>query len=269
MSLIERTLKAEGVSFSYDLTSGKKDATRLAKNAVREGNKIVAVVGGDGTIHEAANGMVDGKSTLGIIPLGTGNDIARYLGIPKDPVEACRVLINGREKIIDSVKIGDKRYIGVGGTGIDAEVTALANRTRKFPAVYIYCVFRTLFGYKPKEIHIQHEGGDYRGLITLVAAGNTSSYGNGMFITPNAQADDGLLDVCLAEGMGKISILRLFPKLFKGSHLGDKKVKSFRTSKMTLDSPSEMEFYADGELIGVLPLTLEIIPKSLRVMTPI
>jgi len=158
--------------------------------------------------------------------------------------------------------------VGVGGTGIDAEVTALANRMRKFPAVYTYCVFRTLFAYKPKEIHIEHDGGHYRGRITLVAVGNTSAYGNGMFITPHAQADDGLLDVCLAEGMGKISILRLFPKLFKGEHLGDRRVKSFRTAKLTLSSSSDMEFYADGERVSKLPVTIEVIPRSLRVMVP-
>ena len=228
----------------------------------------MAVVGGDGLIHEAANGLVGTESSLAIVPLGTGNDIARYLGIPTDVDGACRVLLQGQEKIIDSIKIGEERYIGVGGTGIDAEVTALANRTRKFPAVYIYCVFRTLFAYKAKEVHIQYDEGEYRGRITLVAAGNTSSYGNGMFITPNAVADDGLLDVCLAEEMGKISLLGLFSKLFKGRHLGDRRVKSFRTAKLTLGSPSDMEFYADGERISRLPVTLEVIPKSLRVMVP-
>lgn len=266
----------------YTESRSQNDLVEIAAKATKDGYDTVVAVGGDGTIHYVLTGIVEtllnqanNKTALGIIPLGRGNDIARTLKIPTDPKIACDILMTNKRQLTDVAYTGKNFYIGVAGLGFDSEATRLANETKLkgggLPAVFIYgySVLKALIGYKPKKIKITHDTGTFEGKIMLTAISNGQAYGGGMFITPIAEVNDGLLDICVLKEISKLKLIANFSKVLRGTHLGHPYIEYIRSKKVEVQALDEiMEFYGDGEYLEETPLKVEILKHCLPVIIP-
>jgi YegS/Rv2252/BmrU family lipid kinase len=245
---------------------------QLALQAKERGCKTIIVCGGDGTINEAINALVDSDVKLGVLPLGTGNDFARTLGIKEDLDFACNVLRDEKVRKVDLVKVnGDKYYGSVGGIGFDAEVASWANRYKRFApgaTIYLLAILAKLFTYKFKKVAIAHDTGNHTGEILMAAIGNTEWYGGGINITPTAIMDDGVLDICVVDKINKFKLLLLLPSAFKGNHARFSEVKLYRTKKISISSETPLQLLGDGEILGETPVSLEVIPHALNIIAP-
>lgn len=251
-----------------------KDA--LAK-VVAEGVDAVFAVGGDGTANLAVDAIAGTGTPLGLVPAGTGNDLGSALRLPtNDPtaslalaVEALRL---GRTRPIDAVKaIGpetDRWFACVLGAGFDSVVNETANTMRwpKGPQRYNVAIARELPRFKPVEFEVTIDGKSYSGPKMLVALGNARSYGGGIQIAPNAELDDGLIDVCLLGPVGLVDFVRTLPKARTGKHIGHPQVQIVRGREVTLRSEGLIA-YADGERFGPLPMTCTSVPGALRLLS--
>ncbi|RMG52902.1 MAG: diacylglycerol kinase family lipid kinase [Acidobacteria bacterium] len=250
----------------------------LARQGVHRRVDVIVACGGDGTVHHIVQTLSSSGAALGVIPVGTGNDIARHLGLPTDIRSACEVLQRGKPRPVDVARVGfggaedrPRIYLSVAGVGLDAEVNRLAQRgSRWLPGktVYLYAALRALSKFTPRHMEVTCDAYRFRGEMTLVAVGNTSSYGGGLKILPQAKPDDGWLDVCLVKKASRVELLQQFPRLYAGTHIHHPAVEIRRARCVTLSSVDHLELFADGEYICNLPVTIEIAPQSLSVIAP-
>ncbi|MEW5725616.1 MAG: diacylglycerol kinase family protein [Thermodesulfobacteriota bacterium] len=266
-----RILEAAGVSYDLAESASAQDVTDRARLAARQGYDRVLVVGGDGTWHYALNGLAHTGTVGAIVPSGRGNDFGRNLHLPGTLPETVAVALRGQVRELDLVWTGLRHYVGVAGVGFDSEVTECANT--KVPLftgalAYTAAVFYKLFSFKPKRLRIVHDQGVFDGLVMFAVFGNSKSYGGGMFITPEAEMDDGLIDVLIVHKIGVLNLLATMPKVFSGRHLPHPSIETLRTTRAELTSPDKMDLYGDGEYIQPVPTTLEIRPKALKVAAP-
>jgi diacylglycerol kinase (ATP) len=270
--LLRQKLLDRKISFHLQFSENAEHVTHLARQAQGEGYNLIVSCGGDGTAHRSLQAMVGSPFTLGLIPLGSGNDFPRNLGIAEDLDFACDLLQNGKERKIDVIQVDSGRYMGgVGGVGFDSEVNAIANRLTRFvsgKAAYILPVLYKTMVYRPKEISLHLDDGPLKGRILMVAFGNIKSYGKGMQITPLAEPDDGLLDICWVDPVKKIRLYRFFPTVFTGKHIEMPEVHYYRSTTARVESSVPMDFYGDGEFLCQTPFTLRILPQALRVLVP-
>ncbi|MFW0789952.1 YegS/Rv2252/BmrU family lipid kinase [Gordonia sp. CPCC 205333] len=259
------------------------DAERLAAEACRRDDiDALVAIGGDGSIRLALDAALatGAKKPVGVIPAGTGNDLARALKIPIDDVPgAVSVIVGGRTTRIDlgRVTLGDgvtTTFVTVAATGFDAEVTARAVSMvwPRGQARYTLAALRELVGLKSRRYRIVVDGElEVDADVVFAAVGNTRSYGGGMLITPGASLTDGELDVTLASyqrRFGRITVARIFPRVFKGTHVEHPLVRTLRGAKIEIDSEPTALVSVDGDVIGSLPATLEALPSSVLVFTP-
>ncbi len=268
---VARSLEKLGVEFQAVFTEGPGHAVELTREAIRAGSRVVAACGGDGTVQEVINGLNGSPAVIGFIPCGTGDDLAVNLGIPNEPHQACSTLAEGTVRHIDLARVGTTVYACVAGAGFDSMVNRAANSGVRFlrgTSVYIWSVLKTLAAFKPLEMTVETDGAVWTGRAMFVVAANAASYGGGMKIAPHARMDDGLLDVVIIEELSKVELLRVFPKVFSGSHITHPRVKSLRARKVSLASPRRLELFGDGEYITDLPVTIEVLPAALPVLVP-
>ena len=226
--------------------------------------------GGDGTVHLALNSMPDNVA-LAVIPLGTGNDFSRYLGI-KNVKNALNVLATGQASALDYGLVTlangvERKFLGVASCGFDAQVNERANTYRGPSGTlkYLAALFVELSKLSPSNFTVVSDGAALRcELLTLVAVGNTSSYGGGMKICPTANAADGLFEVTYVQAVTRRLLVRVLPKVFWGGHVSHPKVKQQTASVVELGGDS-FAVYADGELIGKGPIKVELMPRGVRV----
>jgi len=264
-------LRNKGLDFVLRESKSAENLTELAAQAARSDCDRVIVVGGDGTWHYALNGLAYTDKPVALIPCGRGNDFRRNINLPEKVTQAVEVALHGRIKELDLVWTGLRHYIGVGGVGFDSEVTECANTQVPIftgTLAYTVAVFYKLFAFKPKKLTIIHDHGVYENKVMFAVFGNSKSYGGGMMITPEAEMDDGLIDVLIVEEIGVPSLLATLPKVFSGRHLSHPAVTTFRTTRAEISSPDKMDLYGDGEYIQPVPATLEIRPKALKVLVP-
>ncbi|MGW6952064.1 diacylglycerol kinase [Streptomyces xanthophaeus] len=266
-------LRAAGLSVRTVLGGDGPDALARLRTAVREGTGAVIAVGGDGMVSLALQALAGTQVPLGVVAVGTGNDFARTLGLPvREPARAGRLaagaLKEGRIRDIDLGRADGTWYGTVLCSGFDSRVNDRGNRMR-LPAgrfKYDLAMVPELAAFRPFPYRITLDGG---GVIeteaTLVAVGNGSSYGGGMRICADAVPDDGLFDVAVVGDCSRATLLKVFPQVYKGTHLGHPKVSVHRAVKVTLEAPG-ITAYADGEPLGPLPVTAECIPAALRVL---
>ncbi len=246
---------------------------KLARAAADDGHDLVAC-GGDGLVTEVAGVAADTGRRLAIVPTGAGNDFARVLGYdPKHPLQAFSVIERGRDQVVDLGRVNGRWYTCVTASGFDAEANRWANSVRRLSGttLYIAAVLRTLAVYKPHRFRVTVDGEAIETTAWLVAVGNGPAYAGGMRVTPNAKLHDGLLDVTIVGAMGRPEFLVNFPRVFKGTHIGHRKVTTLRGREVQLESldPSvPMEVYADGERVGPLPGTMEAVRDALNVRVP-
>jgi diacylglycerol kinase (ATP) len=279
--IISRLLERIGLPFDFAYTEGVGHAIELARLAASDGYRYLVVVGGDGTVNEVANGILHSTNAattaLGIIGTGTGSDFIRSVGISRDYTAACSVLTSRRRRLVDvgvveyqhSGRTFKRFFVNAAGVGFDAAVVRETERLPKFfggTIPYIAGMLRTLVSYKnkPVVVRVDNEAEDYR--VLNVAVANGSYMGGGMHIAPEAELGDGLLDVVIIGDMGKLEILKEFPRVYKGTHVSLPKVRVKRGGRVTIESAEPMLVYADGELLGECPASFRVVPAALSIV---
>jgi diacylglycerol kinase (ATP) len=245
------------------------DAERLCRQAVSNDADAIVAVGGDGMAHLALQACAGTATALGIVPTGTGNDLATALGLPMgDPRASTALLVEGAVRTIDAVRCGEAWWACVLGSGFDAAVNDRANRMRwpRGRRRYDLAILAELRSYRPGHFVLDIDGMRAEVDAMLVALGNAPSYGGGMKVCPDAKLDDGLLDVVVVGPLTRRRFLRLFPRVFAGTHVADSSVTVFRGREVSLSGPPTATAYADGEPMGPLPLTSTVEPGALRVI---
>ena len=258
----------------YDVRSlagrSPEEAMELARQCVADGIEALVVCGGDGMVHLGVQAVAGTDTPLGIIPAGTGNDVARYLDLPRsDPALAADVVARGKERVIDLARVGSVHFVTVLAAGFDAIVNERANAMAwpKGQMRYNLATLAELRVLAPIPYVLELDGVEERLEATLVAVGNGPSFGGGLRITEGAELDDGMLDVVVIRPLSKLGLLRTYPKLFKGTHVHAPQYQHHRVRRVTVAAPGIVA-YADGERIGALPLTIEVVPGALRVLAP-
>ena len=246
------------------------EALDLARKAVADEVENLVVVGGDGMVHLAAQALAGTPTNLGIIPAGTGNDVARYVGIPRtDPQLAADVVVGSRVRTIDLARVGGTYFVTVLAAGFDSKVNERANAMTwpRGQMRYNLATLAELRVFEPLPYILELDG-EVRTLdAMLVAVGNGESFGGGLRITHGASLDDGLLDVVIIKPLSKAKLVRTYPKLFSGKHVGMPEYEHHLARSVTVAAPG-VSAYADGERVGALPLTVEAVPQALRVLVP-
>ncbi len=267
----------------FPLIAESFEALRLAAGAeLAAGADALVVVGGDGMVSLGANLVAGTGIPMAVIPAGTGNDTARGLGIPVDDSDAAvRMLVDALDRdprTIDAGRVtradGSERwFVGVLSAGFDAIVNERANRMRwpRGPRRYTLAIAWELLRFRPIAYRLVVDGVVLSRRAMLAAVANGTSFGGGMKITPQAELDDGMLDLFLVAPMTKARFVRLFPRVFAGNHVTNDAVTIVRAQRLRLDAeagPGAVVAYADGERLGHLPLDVEVVPGALRVFAP-
>lgn len=257
------------------LGENARDALTRARAAVAAGTGALVAVGGDGMAGLALQAVAGTDTPLGLVAVGTGNDFARSLGLPvRDPAAAGRVvagaLKEGRLRDIDLGRVGGTWFGTVLASGFDSRVNDRGNRMRWPTGRFKYdlAMLAELAAFKPFPYRITLDDGEVREIeATLVAVGNGSSYGGGMQICADADLTDGLFDITVVGACGRASLLRVFPQVYKGTHLSHPMVSTYRAAKVELAAEG-ITGYADGEPLGPLPLVAECVRGAVRVAGP-
>lgn len=271
---VSRELARRQATADYGLTDGPAAATRLAAQARQEGYDAVVGVGGDGTIQEIVNGLVDGNggcpSALGVIPGGTGNDFSKMLGVPRDPSRALDVVLGGQVRRFDLGRANGRYFINLAGVGFDAEVAGFLNqRPKRLPGAltYVYGILVTLFRYRPALMTVDLGREVIRGKYLLVSVANGPSHAGGAKMCPEARPDDGSLDICVGGNLGRLETIFVLPQVFTGRHTRHPKIKIYKAiERVRIDAEAPLFLQADGEIFGRVPADLEIVPGALRVI---
>ncbi len=283
---IEKALRAGGIDFDLSETTFPRQAIATAEQAKLSGYETVIAIGGDGTLNEVVNGLMRAAKespcgTLGIVPVGSGNDFGRTLGLRGDWHAAVERLVFGRPTWIDVGKMvcdvpasgddtGVRYFVNAVDTGFGARTAAHAH---DFPfltgmPMYLAAIFKTLVHYSIPCLKIALNDERLEQPSTMVALNNGRQMGGGFKMAPSASLDDGLLDVIIADGLGRRGILSLLPKVMQGTHIGDRRVKYRQAPRVVIDSPDPLIVEADGEVpfLDAHHLEVEILPKHLQVI---
>jgi YegS/Rv2252/BmrU family lipid kinase len=269
LPVVEQALRARGVRFRVERTDSIAHARELAQETLETG-EVAAAMGGDGLLGAVAGELRGTDGVLGVLPGGRGNDFARKLGIGPDPERACDVLADGREWTIDVADVGGKTYLGIASAGFDSDVQDIANATR-VPLgglIYLYATLRALRGWRHANWHVVVDGEARSFSGYSVAVANSGVFGGGMYFAPEAQLDDGLLDVVLTSACPKREFLAGLPKVFKGTHVDNGYLTFLRGREIAFHADRPFVAYADGDQIAALPVTIKIVPRALKVLAP-
>jgi len=264
---LEKRLPELTADFKLEYTVAPWDATEMADKASSE-FEVIAAAGGDGTLHEIVNGLKDKPNKLALIPEGTGNDFARAMNIPADTESALQMLFRNKTRKIDVCRINDRWFHNGAGIGFDAWAVENAARVTRLRgnAVYWYSILRTLISYKPVQVSLQLNGETLNNDFFMITIANGTALGGGFMLTPDAEMDDGLFDLCIIENTSRLSVARNLLKVFSGKHKDDPRVQMKRADKVTVTSEEGFAVHADGELISLKETELhaEIIPGALE-----
>ncbi|MCZ6682122.1 MAG: diacylglycerol kinase family lipid kinase [Planctomycetota bacterium] len=255
---------------------------RLAVAPSNNGERLCVVAcGGDGTIQEVVNALMnrpEAKGVLGLAPSGRCNDFASSFGIRPDPAQIARVLTGGHLRRVDIGRVNDRYYCTIAATGFDAAVSRFVN-DMKLPLrgtlAYVYGVLRVLRNYTPADLRLSfydstgEAAAPRNGPTLMVSSANTLSYGGKMRVAPNASAFDGKLDICIVSPMRRLRVLRLLRSVMQGRHTELREVSFVRTPRLRIESDAPHEIWADGEPIAKTPATIEIVPSAVEVLLPI
>ena len=249
------------------------EAADLARQAVEDGYDVLAVMGGDGMVHLAVQALAGSSTALGVIATGTGNDVARYLGLPRGkPVEAAEVICRQVTRPMDlGLVTGPETtyFATVLATGFDSLVNERANAMTwpRGQMRYNLATLAELRVFNPLTYRIELDGERVRQDAMLVAVGNGPSYGGGLRMCEGALLDDGLLDVVIIKPISKPELLKVYPRLFRGTHVTHPAYEHHRVRRVSVAAPGIVA-YADGERLGPLPLNVECAPAALTVCVP-
>lgn len=268
---VKRIWREAGLCPEVIETNSPGEATVLAALAAKNGVERVLGVGGDGTLQEIVNGLfqVPAPPPLGIIPVGTGNDFVRSLGLPQNPLMAARLACSEIASSVDAAICNGRYYLNVAGVGFDAEVAHAVNERRRgrpgmFP--YLWHTLIWLQRYKNQDLIIDLDGTRLQRQALLIAVGNGRYYAGGMMICPNASVTDGLLHVCIIGNLKRNERLLTLSRVFRGKHSLHPLVEFHRAATVRIEGVNDVRVHADGESVGRLPAVMEIVPSRLRVL---
>ncbi len=270
-------------------TTGTDDATEMCAAALREGAELVVVAGGDGTLNEAVNGFID-KATdtplnpsacLGFIPLGTGSDFARSVGVGQGS-GAVEVLRQGNIRRVDVGRVdmgappeprGTRYFANVAFGGLGVETNEYARRAPRFLGgfgAYLVGALRSLMSHRSRRVSLTLDDGvPIAGPMGVVAVANNRYFGAGMLLAPDAQPDDGCFDVLwLGHVTGRRLLVDLLPKVYRGAHLRHPAIRLQRAKRVTITSSEQLRLNLDGEPAGEAPATITIVPGVLPIVAP-
>lgn len=275
-------------SFEECLTLGPGDATLLTKRAVASGAALIISVGGDGTLNEVINGLVkpdlsiNKKTVLGVIPCGTGCDFIKSVPLPKSVDGLLDLIDSRRTRLIDlgKMELLDKSgrkttrfFHNVTSFGLGGEVDERVNNTSKIFGGFISFIWATVLSvlrYQKKRITLRLDDQPGQEFVAWnIAVANGQYHGGGMKIAPQAKMDDGWFDITVLGDFTLLEVFRHLSKLYKGTHLKLKKVKTFRARRIWAQSDQRVLLDVDGEQAGMLPVTIEIVPTALRILSPL
>jgi YegS/Rv2252/BmrU family lipid kinase len=266
----EALIRDAGLSVTMQLTTRPGHATELARRAAESDVGVVVAMGGDGTVREVAAGLFGSDSTLALIPMGSGDDFARSLGIPRTLPESFDLLSSG---VVSACDVGEDAaglFICLSGVGFAAEVAYEAVRSRVFrgSAGYFMGVFKALVGLRPfsMRLHVDDGPREMDALFALVQ--NTPYCGGGQWMAPDAKLDDGLFDIVVVKPVNRMELVRTLPKVYSGKHIGHPAIEVIRSSTARIETDAPLRKLLDGDVMGSEPLDSRVRAGALRVLTP-
>ena len=266
---VERAMAGAGLEYRTVMTTGLAHGCEQARAAAAAG-EVPVVMSGDGLIGQVGGALAEGDPPMGVIPGGRGNDFARVVGIPTEPEAAVEVLAAGATRAIDVGVIDGKRFLCIASCGFDSDANRIANEAKwiKGNLVYAYAALRALISWKPATFTLTFDGERVQRTGYSVGAANSKAYGGGMYAAPDAEIDDGLLDVITSGNVSKLRFLGGLRKIFDGEHGEALEVHTYRTSEVLIEADRPFAVYADGDHIADLPATVSLLPRALNVIVP-
>jgi len=276
---LEASLKKAGLDYQIKVTEYPEHAIQLAIEAVETGNTPLIAAGGDGTLSEVVNGLIQATppgqnpaGPIGFIPYGTANDLCDMLGLPRELDELAKALVEGHTTTID-IGLVNGRYFGNNSAiGLEPVITIENIRLKRLKGVFRYLV-SALIGILKKpswQGEIEWDDQTYSGSLALVSVGNSQRTGGVFYMTPNASLSDGYLDFVFAPALGYRRLFQMLPKTQTGEHIHEPEVQEHRTKKLTIRTQTPTPIQADGEVfeMGATEIVYEIKPQALKVFTP-
>ena len=269
LPVVHETLDRLGAPHRTVTTRSTEHAAEEAARAAAQG-ETVAALSGDGLLRPLAGALKGASAALAVIPCGRGNDLARVLGIPTDPAEAARLAVDGPEKLLDVAEVDGTPFVGIASFGFDSEANRIANEAKlvRGNAVYLYAALRALAAWKPAAFSVTVDGERHDVSGYSVAVGNSKAYGGGMFVLPEAELDDGKLDVLISKDASKLAFLRGVFQTFKAAHVDSPNAQFLRGATIEVSSDRPFVIYGDGDPIGTTPATMRVEQRCLRVIVP-
>jgi YegS/Rv2252/BmrU family lipid kinase len=281
---LQRQAADFGLAGHVELSTRPGGLAELARAAADEGAELVVAVGGDGTVHEVANGLMRAQRRplpeLGILARGTGDDFVRALGIPTADIDALTVLRDGRARDLDVGRVtyrtpagaeAQSYFVSMAGVGMSGAVARRLNTTSKRlggKVAGLVATFAVFSRWRNVDLRVT-VGGEHRdGRMEDVLVGNTEFHNGGMRLCPGARPDDGVFDVLLIGDVTKAELVRVLPKLYKGTHLPHPKAELLRGATVSVESSTPLPIELDGEQPGTTPVRFEVVPGELRVRVP-
>jgi YegS/Rv2252/BmrU family lipid kinase len=278
---IRSYLQHQDKNYSFVKTTAPLEAMAMARELSRT-HSIVAAIGGDGTINEVTNGLLGTDCALALVPLGSGNDLNKVVGMPVDIDQALEAVFHGTKKAVDVGEIEFKRknqeqfctrvFVNSLGIGIDAEIAKEIKRTKYLNGLglYLYAAIKVLSRYRTKQISIRTDAWKDSGRKYMICVGNGSCEGGGFKFFPDADPADGLLDVCVVPKLPIYKILPLMLKFIKGTHTDDKRLTQGKIQRIEFLSEYPFSVHADGEFLGndITSIKVEVLPRKLNLLFP-
>lgn len=258
---IASELDGRGIEYIMKYTEGPGHAIELAREAYGSGYRKIVAVGGDGTMNEVLNGPEGSDYIFGIIPSGTGNDFVRTCGVPMDRMQALELILSGAHRTVDLGTVAGRRFINVAGFGFDVDVSLMAIKLKKRLKgawTYYLSLFLTLLTLKFRKASITVDGNKRELDYLIVALGNGRVFGGGMPIAPQAEIDDGYLDLCIVRKLPRIKVPYILMKFFKGEHIYSKYCDYLKCREVYVETPITQVLNVDGELITGTPCTFTL-----------
>jgi YegS/Rv2252/BmrU family lipid kinase len=266
---LEGALRDHGMPHRLVMTTSLEHGVDEARKAAA-GGEVPVVMSGDGLIGQIGGALAGTGVPMGVIPGGRGNDLARVLGIPTEIRAAVALIATGAPRRIDVGEVNGRRFLGIASCGFDSECNRVANDTRivKGNLVYLYSIPRVLATWKPArfEVTLDGERRSFNGYSVAVA--NNRAYGGGMFVAPDAELDDGRLDVVTTGDVSKLRFLANLPKVFSGRHVENEEVTVTRGSEVEISADRPFAVFADGDPLSELPARIRVLPRALDVIAP-
>ena len=275
---IEENLRGLGMAFDLVVTDAPNHGIEIARQAASEGYDAVVAAGGDGTVSEVVNGLVlaVGESPdavagpLGIIPLGSADDLGDMLKLSHDVAEACRCIQAGRTRVIDVGWVNGRCFDNNSAVGLEPMVTLRQSQMKRLKGIprYVLAALLTILRHRDWQMTVEWDDGRFEGPAALASVGNSPRTGGTFYMTPRAELDDGRLDFILGGGMSRLRLLRLLPMTFDGRHVDEPEIIYGRTTRLTVTCQPSTPIQADGELFDLAATQIEyrVLPGKLRVI---